>query len=203
MTLSALVWFRDSVYKLISCCYLFQGITNTVLVTTTEYLTRSPGTVTVLAGQGRLQGLLQSSYITHVLKFKTSRLYENSDFRYADPLHWFIFPRYVDNWSTHNHMIFNNNAPTIPQGLEMMSPESPPQGMREEEGAWDTDEFSDGEEATSHQTFSPSIYKQVTNLHLFQCISGTMYFEFCYEYLRDSQTTFTCRYLTYIEQMLN
>lgn len=100
-------------------------------------------------------------------------------------------------------MIFNNNAPTIPQGLEMMSPESPPQGTREEEGGWDTDEFSDGEETTSHQTFSPSIYKQVTNLHLFQCISGTMYFEFCYEYLRDSQTTFTCRYLTYIEQMLN
>lgn len=70
--------------------------------------------------------------------------------------------RYVDNWRTHNHMIFNNNAPTVPQGLEMMSPESPPRGMREDEGGWDTDEFSEGEETTSHHTYSTPVYKQVS-----------------------------------------
>ncbi|KAK3095367.1 hypothetical protein FSP39_013819 [Pinctada imbricata] len=52
--------------------------------------------------------------------------------------------RYVDNWKTHNVMIFNNNTPTVPQGLEMMSPESPPHGNQNQE-AWSSDEYSDGE----------------------------------------------------------
>lgn len=75
---------------------------------------------------------------------------------------FFFISRYVDNWRTHNHMIFNNNAPTVPQGLEMMSPESPPRGTREDEGGWDTDEFSEGEETTSHHTYSSPVYKQVS-----------------------------------------
>lgn len=80
--------------------------------------------------------------------------------------------RYVDNWRTHNHMIFNNNAPTVPQGLEMMSPESPPRGTREDEGGWDTDEFSEGEETTSHHTYSSPVYKQPVYMQHFRSLGN-------------------------------
>ncbi|XP_062575742.1 guanine nucleotide exchange factor DBS-like isoform X1 [Saccostrea cucullata] len=79
--------------------------------------------------------------------------------------------RYVDNWRTHNHMIFNNIS-TVPQGLEMMSPESPPRGTKEEEGGWDTDDFSDGEEATSHQTYSPPVQKQPVYMQHFRSLGN-------------------------------
>ncbi|XP_048744729.2 guanine nucleotide exchange factor DBS-like isoform X3 [Ostrea edulis] len=80
--------------------------------------------------------------------------------------------RYVDNWRTHNHMIFNNNTPTVPQGLEMMSPESPPRGTREDDVGWDTDEFSDGEEAISRHPYSPPVHKQPVYMQHFRSLGN-------------------------------
>ncbi|XP_021347383.1 guanine nucleotide exchange factor DBS-like isoform X3 [Mizuhopecten yessoensis] len=59
--------------------------------------------------------------------------------------------RYVDNWRSNRQASCNNNAPTVPQGLEMMSPESPPAPPHDDDG-WSSGEFtnSDEDESRNH-----------------------------------------------------